>query len=109
MKAEQRWRTQTPSQKIQNDSFPKGNAKTPGKDDGPFLVISAFVLLAILGIIAEIILNLSVATLMAPAAKQGVFVMNDSVDMIGKEKAMWVDWYARGGAGHKEQSDESKR
>lgn len=67
-------------------------------------------LLAILGIIiAEIILNFSIATLMAPAAKQGVFVMNDSVNMIGKKKAMWMDWYVRGGTGNKEQSVESKR
>jgi hypothetical protein len=40
-------------------------------DDGPFLVISTFVLLAIFWIIAEIIFNLFVAVLMAPAGRWG--------------------------------------
>jgi hypothetical protein len=49
------------------------------------------VLLAILWLIAEIILNLFVAVLMAPAEKQGAFVVKESVDMMGKENAMWTD------------------
>lgn len=66
-------------------------------------------LLAILWIIAEIILNLFVAVLMAPAEKQGGLCGEGSVGMMGKGNAMWTDWYAREGAGNKEQSDESKR
>lgn len=36
-------------------------------------------------------------------------MVKESVGMMGKGNAMWTDWYAREGAGNKEQSDESKR